>query len=355
MHKHICSMAALAALLCSTSIYADGVTRADSHAPIGVMGDHMHHDGEWMLSYRFMTMNMQGNLQGGNSIDPDTIVTTEPNRFFGMPGMPPTLRIVPLDMTMDMHMLGLMYAPSDKLTLMFMGNYWNKSMQHVTYAGGMGTTELGNFKTKASGWGDSSVAGLVRLLKSDGTNLHATIGLSLPTGSTDETGQILAPTGMMPTVRMPYPMQLGSGSYDPILGLTYTGGGDRVGWGLQWRSVFRMSKNDDDYQLGDEHRLSGWLSYLFSPAISASARLEYFDRESISGLDPMIMGPVQTADPDRYAARRLDAAVGLNFAASGKMKGWRLGLEYLFAIDQDLDGPQLEIDDQIIIGLQKAF
>jgi len=355
MNKQLWVIAALAASFYCSPTYADGAAHADSHAPIGILGDHLHHKGEWMLSYRFMSMNMQGNLQGSNSIDPDTIVTTEANRFSGMPGMPPTLRLVPLDMTMDMHMLGLMYAPSDKLTLMFMGNYWNKSMRHVTYAGGIGTTELGEFKTTTSGWGDTSVSGLIRLVDSGSTKLHATIGISIPTGSTDERDQILAPTGMTPIVRVPYPMQLGSGSYDPILGLTYTSGHDQLGWGAQWRSTIRTSKNDDSYQLGDEHRVSAWLSYLFVPAVSASARLEFYDRGNISGLDPMIMGPVQTADPDRQGGSRIDAAVGLNLAASGKLSGWRLGIEYLFAVDQDLEGPQLETDDQLIIGLQKAF
>ena len=337
------------------SAHAHASVRANSHAPIGVMGDHIHGKGEWMLSYRYMTMNMEGNLKGTSSIDPDTIVTTEANRFFGMPGMPATLRIVPLDMSMDMHMLGAMYAPSDRVTLMLMANYWSKSMQHLTYAGGMGTTELGNFKTKTSGWGDTSVSALVSLVNSAHTKLHAIVGLSLPTGSTDETGAILAPTGMTPTIRLPYPMQLGSGSYDPIIGLSYSGDRGNLGWGGQWRSTLRTSKNDDKYQLGDEHRVSGWLSYLFSPAVSASARLEYYDRGNISGQDPLIMGPVQTADPDRQAATRLDAAIGLNLAASGSLTGWRLGLEYVMPLDQDLAGPQLEVDDQLIIGLQKAF
>ncbi len=329
--------------------------RADSHAPIGVMADHMHKRGEWMFSYRFMTMNMQGNLKGSSSISPDTIVTTEPNRFFGMPGMPPTLRIVPLEMTMDMHMLGMMYAPSDSLTLMVMANYLDNSMQHVTYAGGMGTDELGNFKTGTSGWGDSSVSGLVRLFDSGPTKLHAIIGVSLPTGSTEERARILAPTGMTPVVRVPYPMQLSSGTYDPILGLSYSGNSESLGWGAQWRGTFRTTKNDDDYQLGDQHRVNAWLSYLFRPELSASARLEYFRRDNISGLDPMIMGPVQTADPDRQAVRRLDAAIGLNYAASGTLYGWRIGIEYVLAVDQELDGPQLETDDQLIIGLQKSF
>ena len=154
MKHHFLLVMALATTVFGSSTHAEesanghSSVRADSHAPIGVMGDHIHSKGGWMLSYRYMTMNMQGNLKGTSSIDADTIVTTEANRFFGMPGMPPTLRIVPLDMTMDMHMMGAMYAPSDRVTLMLMTNYWNKSMQHVTYAGGMGTNELGKFTDK---------------------------------------------------------------------------------------------------------------------------------------------------------------------------------------------------------------
>ena len=33
--------------------------RASSHAPIGVMGDHTHHKGEFMVSYRYMSMFMK--------------------------------------------------------------------------------------------------------------------------------------------------------------------------------------------------------------------------------------------------------------------------------------------------------
>ena len=90
-----------------------------------------------------------------------------------MPNMPPTLRIVPRDMDMDMHMLGLMYAPSDRVTLMFMANYLDKSMDHTTYAGGSGTSLLGNFNTATSGWGDLSISSLINLRHSDSFKAHA--------------------------------------------------------------------------------------------------------------------------------------------------------------------------------------
>ncbi|MEM1401947.1 MAG: transporter [Pseudomonadota bacterium] len=354
MHTILRAGAVGAALLHSISALAD-LARPDAHAPIGVMGDHVHKAGEYMFSYRYMTMEMEGNLLGSNSISPDTIVTTIPNRFFGAPGQPPTLRIVPTEMTMDMHMFGAMYAPTDKVTLMVMANYLQNDMDHLTYQGGMGTDVLGTFSTSTGGWGDTSVSALVSLIDRPATKVHTTLGVSLPTGSVEERDDILTPMNMRPTVRVPYPMQLGSGSYDPILGLTYSGYGGSMAWGAQWRSTLRVMDNDEDYRLGDSHSLTGWVSYMFSPSVSASVRLSYQDQDTIDGIDPRIRGPVQTADPDRLGGETTTAAVGVNFLARGALEGWRLGLEYSVPVEQDLNGPQLETDSTLTFGLQKAW
>ena len=348
-------LAALAAICLPQAVLADKVTRADSHAPIGVMADHFHKKGEWMFSYRFMNMAMQGNLLGSDSISPDAIVTTIPNRFFGMPGQPPTLRVVPLEMDMDMHMIGMMYAPSDRVTMAFMGNYLRKDMRHVTYMGGAGTTTLGEFTTKTSGWGDTTLSALVSFHDTEAHKIHAIVGVSMPTGSTEETGTVLTPMNMTPTIRLPYPMQLGSGTWDPIAGLSYSGFSTRFGWGAQWRSTFRSGDNDEGYNLGNEHCLTGWVSYLFNDSFSGSLRLEYLDRDNIDGIDPAIVAPVQTADPDRYGLSRTDASIGLNWAGQGDLNGYRIALEYSVPVDQDLDGPQMETDSRLILGLQKSF
>ena len=338
--------------LISTCVAADEGLRADDHAPIGVMADHYHGVGEFMFSYRYMSMSMKGNLAGDDSISPSTIATSVPNRFFGRPMQPPTLRVVPTEMTMEMHMLGLMYAPTAHLTLMAMVNQVSKDMDHITFQGPAGTQQLGTFTTSTSGLGDTSLAALVRMTETEDSRLHATVGLSLPTGDIDATGTILAPTGMRPTPRLPYPMQLGSGTYDLIGGLTFSRFHERWSWGSQWRSVIRTGDNDEGYAFGDEHRLTAWYSRLLTPGISWSARLEYFDRGNIDGIDPLIVAPVQTADPSRQGGSRLDAAVGLNFANEG---GHRLALEVLVPLEQDLDGPQLETDTQLMLGYQFSF
>lgn len=332
----------------SASVVAD--TRPDSHAPIGVMGDHVHAKGELMVSYRFMTMRMKDNLEGASGISPDRIVTTASNPFANPPMMPPNLRVVPTEMTMDMHMFSAMYAPSDRVTLMGMVSYIEKEMDHITYMGPMGTDRLGGFTTKTSGFGDVSVSALIRLNQNPDHRWHATLGVSLPTGSLDEEDRIVTPMNTRPSPRLPYPMQLGSGTYDLIAGLTYSGRSGPWGWGGQWRSTLRTGENDEDYTLGDEHQVQSWISHLLSDSVSVSLRLVHTDRGNIDGMDPRIMAPVQTADPDRQAFDRLDLTAGLNWVLPRGVH--RLALEIGRPLHQDVDGPQMESDWSATLGWQ---
>lgn len=325
---------------------AIATTAANSHAPIGVMGDHTHPIGEFMFSYRYMHMDMQGNRDGSSSISPDAIVTRAPNRFTGAPMQAPTLRVVPTKMSMDMHMLGAMYAPHQRITLMAMANYIEKDMDHVTFKGASGTTRLGNFTTRTSGIGDTRLSALVKL----DNHWHTTLGISLPTGDIKETGRILTPMNTRPKVRLPYPMQLGSGSWDVIAGLTYTVHHQRWGWGSQWQSVFRTGDNSENYTLGDEHRVTGWLNYNLKKSVSLSARAAYLDRGNIDGRDTRIMLPVQTADPDRQALKQWEFALGVNWLLPGDQH--RVALEFSAPIARHTDGPQLEIDEQLTLGWQ---
>ncbi|MDC3267041.1 transporter [Gammaproteobacteria bacterium] len=334
--------------------YSQGVHRADDHAPISVMGDHYHSAGEVMFSYRYMSMTMEGSQIGSSKISSDLIATTIPNRFSSMDGQPPTLRIVPTKMTMNMHMLGAMYAPADWITLMAMVNYLDNEMHHSTYKGMMGTTVRGSFTTKTSGLGDTKFSALIRARETESDRLHITAGISIPTGDLDQTATILNPMGMKPTIRAPYGMQLSSGTNDFIGGLTYSQFHDGWSWGTQWQSTIRTGTNDENYTLGDEHRITGWYSrpFPFTSNFSWSTRAEYFNRGNIQGMDSKIMGPVQTADPDNYGANRISIGLGINFATGS---GHRVALEYVMPIQQDLKGPQLKAENQMTLGYQFTF
>ena len=109
-----------------------------------------------------------------------------PNRFFP----PPTLRVVPTRMTMDMHMFGMMFAPNDRITLMGMASYLKKKMDHITFKGATGTEHLGTFTTKSSGIGDVQILALIGLNRNPYNRWHATLGLSLPAGDIRQTDTI---------------------------------------------------------------------------------------------------------------------------------------------------------------------
>ncbi|MFD0988178.1 hypothetical protein [Methyloligella solikamskensis] len=341
------------------SVSSDGLKplRADGHAPIGVMGDHMHNAGEWMLSYRFMNMSMDGNRIGDDEVTPQEIATTVPNRFFGAPMQPPTLRVVPTEMDMEMHMFGFMYAPSDNLTLMAMVNYAEKEMSSITFAGPMGTTELGRFSTRSDGLADTKLSALYRLYDDETNHLHLNLGISLPTGDIDETGRVLTPMGMRPVLRLPYAMQLGTGTYDLLPGLTYTGRSGDFTWGAQYRAEIRLEdENDEGYAWGDRHMVTGWAAYEWAPWISTSFRAEASTQDAIDGIDPNIMAPVQTANPAFYGGQKVDLFLGVNtIGQSGIWRGQRLAFEFGVPVYQDLNGPQMQEDYQFTVGWQKAF
>src|SRR5690606_12888925 len=87
----------------------------DSHAPAGVMFEHMHRAGEWMIGYRYQYSRQEGLFQGSDEISRAELMAA------GYTG-------IPRDMTMHMHMLDLMYTPTDWLNLMLMPHYMEMDM-----------------------------------------------------------------------------------------------------------------------------------------------------------------------------------------------------------------------------------
>ncbi len=330
------------------------VTYATDHAPIGVMADHRHKQGEWMTSYRFSFMDMAGNRDGTDRLSPEDIVTSAPNPF----GMPPTLRVVPTDMTMKMHMAGVMYGLTDRVTLMAMGMYMTSEMDHITFQGPAGTTRLGGFTTETTGFGDTTVAAIVGL--DDGSYEHrqvnVALGVSIPTGSIGERDQILTPMNTTPSPRLPYPMQLGSGTFDLKPSATARTRMGDVSIGGQLSGVIRLERNEAGYRLGNKYEATAWAAYEPAPWVSFSARLRGATMGDISGADPMIAAPVQTADPENHGGEVIEALVGINLAGqTGLIKGHRLAIEVGKPLYRNLNGPQLETDLTLMVGWQKAF
>lgn len=310
---------------------------ADDHAPLGVMGDHVHHSGNWMASYRYMRMDMEGNRDGKDDLSPQQVLAQG-------------FMATPLEMTTEMHMFGVMFAPNEHVTLMGMLPYVEKTMDHLN---GMGA----RFTTESKGFGDLKIAGLIRWIDQPDAKVHFTVGFSLPTGSINEKDVIPTPMGLR-RVRMPYPMQIGSGTADLLNAVTYNGRRGMWSWGAQASSVLRIDdENGNGYSLGDEGLLTAWGARRFNQNTSGSVRLAAKKWGNIEGADPMLNpNMVPTADPERRGGERVDIGIGLNLlGTTGAVKGQRVAIEWLEPVEQDLDGPQLKSEGMLLVGWQYAW
>lgn len=308
--------------------------RPDGHAPIGVMGDHLHHKGGFMASYRYMRMAMKGMRSGTNSLSSADVFAQG-------------FMMSPTEMTMDMHMFGTMYAPTDFLTLMAMVPIVDKSMDISTMAGG-------SFSTSAAGLGDVKFAALVPIVGYKKHRVHLNLGLSTPTGSINKFD-----TTPMGFSKLPYPMQIGSGTWDLMPGLTYLGQYQNLSWGLQFTSVARLGNNSNQYRFGNQFTLNSWAAYKWNDWISNSLRVESQFIGNISGADSALnpnMTP--TADTTKQGSEIVNLMVGMNFEIpKGKwwLKGHRIGIEAGLPVYQSLNGPQMERSWSLIVGWQKGF
>lgn len=326
---------------------------ASGPVPLAVMGDHVHGKGDWMVSYSYSHMEMKGNRQGTDSISPQEIVTTITNPN----APPPTLRVVPTKMEMDMHMFGAMYGVTDKLTLMGMAMYMKNDMEHLTFQGMAGTTELGRFTTRSSGWGDTKLSGIYNVYTQDNIALNLSAGISAPTGSIKEEDDVLTPMNTRPTLRLPYAMQLGSGTWDALLGATYSGHKNQWNWGAQYKATIRMeSENDQGYRLGNKHGITAWGGYKFTPSIGISGKIDAAYQGKIKGSDANITAPVQTANPDNYGGKTVDVGIGLHYTPQyHAFEGVEIAAEIGAPVYQNLNGVQMERDWNFGLRLRKSF
>ena len=181
-------------------------------------------------------------------------------------------------------------------------------------------------------------------------------GFTVPTGSIEETG--VNPMSMGNAVQMPYPMQLGSGTFDLKPGITVLGMSEGWSWGLQGTGTFRMGENDREYTLGNVLEGTGWLAYKVLDRLSLSARVLARNWGDIEGHDAAYGNPmmVPTVREELRGGTRIDVPVGLNYYFnSGALSGHRIAAEFGIPLYQDLHGPQLETDWVLQIGWQKSF
>lgn len=306
----------------------------DDHAPAGVMGDHLHKEGDWMVGYHFESTHSKGMRNGAHSIS-----NADAMARYGE---------IPAEMDMDMHMFEIMGGITPDLSVMIMPQYMTMSMLHQSSHGGGHS-----HRHEVSGFGDTEVTGLYSVYRGERDRAHLNFGLSLPTGSIDES--FVDHHGN--TYRMPYNMQFGSGTYDPILGATYVSEEEGWSWGAQTINYIRLGKNDNGYRQGNKYTATSWVAHNLSDYASLSFRVEGEAWGNVSGQDADLPSNIMAgADPEQQAGKRVMASAGMNlWGGEGALKGQRVLAEFGVPIYEQYSGPQPDTDWRLSLSWQWAF
>lgn len=306
--------------------------RADGIPPAGVRGGHVLAAGEWWLRYDYLTRSYGGNRDGGDSVGDGEVLASFP--------------IVPTRLRAQTHSFTLGHEVADGWTGAAELPFELRTMYSRTASGE-------RFEYRSEGVGDARLWLLPAIDRGAFGALHANAGVSLPTGSIDENG---ASAGGVQE-RLPYAMQLGSGTVDLLPGLTWNLHADAWSCGGQGLLTLRLSENRNDYTLGNRVDMSLWGAYRLSEQLSPSLRLAFAHWEEVSGADPAMRRNAEpSADPDAQGGDRCDLSFGMNWYGTGDfLPGQRIGVEVGVPLLQDLNGPQLEYDWSVQLNVELRF
>ncbi|MEQ1557665.1 MAG: DUF3570 domain-containing protein [Methyloglobulus sp.] len=299
------SWVANASLKVNLSSVGHGLVHGDSahgnqhrhpNIPAGVLFGHtLEKAGDVMAGYRYMHGWQAGHfMQGDSNVNEQQILNNscpgsvrfdevQQQLYFDGP-----CTSLPQSMSMNMHMLDLMYAPTDWLTLMLMPQFVDMQMDMYTpdsattlghSSHGGGGSHSGH-TTQSGGIGDTGMYALVKLFDNSQHHVHITFGLSAPTGDVG-----IKLKGGIEDLHGPanvdgaythYGMQLGSGTWDLKPSLTYTGAFNDWNWGAQVAGTKRLeNSNSSGYALGDIFETSLWGGYDLTHWLSTTLRVAY--------------------------------------------------------------------------------
>ena len=228
------------------------------------------------------------------------------------------------------------YGASEKIALFGVFPWLDKSLDI--------TTPMGRVSRGDSGIGDFRFLARYTLGQWDNSGetfrLAPFVGLEVPTGNDDERDSL----GFLPA-----PLQLGSGSWDPMVGTIFTW--QTLAWQFDSSVSYKFNTAANGYQFGDEARLDLSFQYRLLPRVLGD------------GVPGFLYGVVESnliwRDRDQLSATDIPASGGtIWYLAPGIQyvtERWILEAAVQLPVVQNLNGSALENDFIVTAGFRVWF
>ena len=308
-------------------------SRPDSRPPTGVTFTDLLDPKEWMVYLRYQRIE-----QDGVRNDREDLSSQE---VFDM-----GYTVAPEEMTTDVVDVQMFYGWEERWTFFADLPWIAHEAENVTDTGA-------DFTTESDGIGDLKLGAMRLLHREEGRVLIANLGLSIPTGSIDESDEDAAGQ----PITLPYPMQIGTGTYDIHPGISWLVQYDTWSWGAQGQWRVSTGSNSEEWARSGEGDMSAWLAKGFSPSIAGSLRLRGYFWGDVHGdaddLDPNV-NPQN--DEHQQGGERFDVVAGLDWQFGEGHDAIRtLGFEVGKPVLEWVDGPGLSTDFYVTFGWRYSF
>lgn len=306
------------------------------------------------FSYQYRYKELEGFMNGTKRLSNSEVLRPRPEDGQTMLDVTTgdNFPVLPTRIIQKAHVFSLKTGLTENLSLGLAVPYIHQSTEHESIV-----PDFDEFTIDSSGLGDIALNMTNSYEFENNSKMKLAFGLSLPTGSIDETGDTPR-NGVGTLEQLPYTMQLGSGTFDLPLQLAFS---NSLYWGTALGAKVRLGKNDRDYRLGNKYTLSTWFQRPLSTHLTPYASLSYEYETRIKGQDssllvanPLNPYPANITNPNLYGGQRIRTTLGLNITdilGTPTSMSFEVGAP----IYQDLNGPQHREQIQASIKLSSGF
>ena len=209
---------------------------------------------------------------------------------------------------------------------------------------------FGSLDQTSSGMGDVVTGIVYAYSDKPNSKFHVHLGVGLPTG--EITASDLGTDGT--SERLPFPMQLGGGTYDIHNGATWVNRLDVWTVGMHGRMRIHFGENDEGWARGDSFDFDFWVARPIFSFLDFNLRLHNSSWGDYYGTAPAGSNPDDNplSEIHRQGGMRTDAGMGLALDL-GPLG--RISLDGALPVDEWLDGPQFSTQSTLSLSWHLSF
>jgi len=299
--------------------------------PVGVRFGETLEGRRLRIAYSWERIQSRGLRVGNDHVSPEFVLAPPPDGL-GFARTPRSLEVT-------VHTFEVAYAPHPRVTLIAQLPFIQKELE-TRDGGGL------HRQDQTEGVGDVGFVLLVPFIRKGQESSQVHVGFDAPTGAIRRGGD---------QRRLPYPSQIGNGTWDLEWGWTYRGAWNRLSWGGQATGRHPMGRNGLKYREGSHFAGTVWGAAGIVEGLGLSFRMKWEKQNNFEGFDRSLR-PAE--DPSENGKLRggehitLYPGVSLELPLLG---GQRISVEVGVPVYQRLDGPQLERDWSVKTAWQWVY